>query len=134
MRALGVVMALALSSGALGQVTAETVVDSRPAAPVKSRATLPSARYGLDDAAVPLLVAPAPDMPRVREEDEQARRSGDRRLRMGIERPIWVSPGEGGNGRWDGLAGGGRVWRAEIASPGAAGLRVHLMKLRLPPG
>ncbi|MFN7020904.1 MAG: trypsin-like peptidase domain-containing protein [Phycisphaerales bacterium] len=124
---LGVLVPMAVVHG---QPAADGVVDLRAPGVPKPVGQVPSVRHGLDPS-VPLIAAPPIDLDRVRDEDRQARQSGDRRLRIGVRQDLWVSPATAG--RWDQLpGGGGRVWRCDIVSPDASGLRLHFMKPRLP--
>jgi len=110
---------------------AEGLTDSRPEPPAKPAYPLPSRRFGLDaDDPVPLIVAPAVDMTRIAIEDAAWRASNDRRLRFGVRRDLWLAPSMG---RWD-VVVGGRVWRADVASPSAAGIRLHFMSVNMPKG
>ncbi|HEV2211019.1 MAG TPA: FG-GAP-like repeat-containing protein [Verrucomicrobiae bacterium] len=60
------------------------------------------------------------------------------RLLLGLGRAfaqaLTVNPATTGPTNWTLLPNGWRIWTAEISSAGAAGLRVHLQNLLLPPG
>ena len=65
--------------------------------------------------------------------------SGEKgRLQIGFERPlpqpIVVNRATVSKAEWRVLSNGWRGWSAQISSPGALGLRVHLEALALPPG
>jgi len=81
--------------------------------------TLPEVRLGPLDKSVLL------------KEDAVNQRLRVKVLRFGVGRKVQLSATDG---NWFDLAGGARLWAAEIVSPDAVGLRLHFQSLRLPAG
>jgi hypothetical protein len=65
------------------------------------------------------------------EDEARARASRHKVGRIGVGRDLRMGPEDG---LWQPLPGGGGLWTGEVESAGAAGLRLHLTRLALPPG
>lgn len=91
----------------------------------------PSKRLGLAVEAVPQVALAGVDREALLKADEKAQREGRKILRLGIGRDVTLAASDG---HWYDLQDGGRLWVAEIVSPGALGLRLHFAKARLPQG
>ncbi|MCU1306758.1 MAG: hypothetical protein JWN45_1453 [Acidobacteriaceae bacterium] len=93
----------------------------------------PSMRYAELRRSVPArLVLPRLDSKPYIEEDERQIRNGERRIRGGVMRQVKISPDK--DGEWIEVEPGTRVWRLEIVSPEARGLRLHLANVVLGSG
>lgn len=108
------------------------------AAPVRAFKTVkpvrptPSEQAGIDLDRVPQLRLDALDVDRLLQQDEIDRRQGRTKvLHYGIGRDLRLTAGDG---HWYDLAGGARLWVAEVAATDALGLRLHLSGVRLPEG
>jgi hypothetical protein len=94
----------------------------------------PSHRLGLDLVRVPLIALSTVDNDALRFEDELGDRGPGPRtkvLRYGIGRDVAVAALDGA---WTELPDGARLWAAEVVSPTAIGLRLHLADVQLPAG
>jgi hypothetical protein len=92
----------------------------------------PSEEHGIDLSRVPQFRLEALDVDRILQQDEVDRRQGRVKvLHYGIGRDVRLSAGDG---NWYDLAGGGRLWVAEVAATDALGLRLHFSDVRLPAG
>ncbi|SPE58700.1 putative Lysyl endopeptidase [Verrucomicrobia bacterium] len=73
-----------------------------------------------------------------RQDTEQEGAQEEGRLRIGVgrpfEQPIVVGPQIIPGAEWPVLPNGWRIWAAQVTSPGAVGMRVHLEWLNPPPG
>jgi hypothetical protein len=107
--------------------------DDRPASSFDEPARLaPSVSLGVDLRTVPQVALAPVDVPALlREDAAREKREMNKVLRYGVGRAVHAAARDG---NWYRLAGGGRLWVVEIASPGALGLRLHLADLRLPRG
>ncbi|HYO16617.1 MAG TPA: trypsin-like peptidase domain-containing protein [Thermoanaerobaculia bacterium] len=99
---------------------------------VKPVRPTPSEELGIDLSRVPQLRLGALDVDRILQQDELDRRQGRVKvLHYGIGRDVQLSAGDG---HWYDLAGGARLWVAEVAATDALGLRLHFSDVRLPAG
>ncbi|MCU1287434.1 MAG: hypothetical protein JWO13_3784 [Acidobacteriales bacterium] len=93
----------------------------------------PSVRYpALQKSAPARIVLPRLDAQPYIEEDERQSKNGERRIRGGVMREVKMSPAK--DGEWIEVEPGTKVWRLEIQSPGAHGLRLHLANVGLASG
>jgi hypothetical protein len=103
-----------------------------PANAIPAKSVDPSAWRSLASALpelVPVQTLPSPDVAALLAEDQA--RDTDKSLRTGIGREITTRMSEG---RWDRLASGGWVWRADVVSMQAKAVRLHFDGIRLPEG
>lgn len=100
------------------------------AQPAKQPRLVPSQRLRLGPQDAPQVVLSVLDNEALLREDALA---GPERkvLRVSVARAVTL---EGLDGDWQALPGGGGLWVADLVSPGALGLRLHLAGLRLPAG
>ena len=105
--------------------------DSRPADLfAEPLAVAPSRSLGIDLGAVPqVALAPVDVAALLRADEVRSRQDESKVLRFGIGREVHTAARDG---NWYQLSGGGRLWVLEIVSPGALGLRLHLVDLALP--
>jgi lysyl endopeptidase len=96
-----------------------------------ARAT-PSEAMGVVLGNVPEVRLQAVDKDAILKEDALSQRQGlVKSLRFGVGRGVRISAGDGS---WYDVAGGGRLWVADIASTDALGLRLHFQNVHLPAG
>jgi V8-like Glu-specific endopeptidase len=96
----------------------------------KPAATAPSTRLRVDVSGAPQVALEPLDNRELKLQDE----IGDNQrkmLRIGVARDLDVTAA---SGSWSSLPDGSSLWVAEVVSPGAIGLRLHLADLALPPG
>jgi hypothetical protein len=103
---------------------------SRAGKLTKPPAVAPSTRLGVDVARSPLVALDTVDNGELLLQDELAKPLA-KMLRIGIGRDVTL---DAVDGAWTDLAGGARLWTAEVVSPGALALRLHFADLRLPAG
>lgn len=80
---------------------------------------------------VPTFLLPAPDVAALKAEDAARSATGDKSLRTGVSRDLRVKFADG---RWDAVPGVGWLWRVEVGSKDASGVRLHLTGMSLPDG
>jgi lysyl endopeptidase len=92
----------------------------------------PSERMGVALGTVPEVRLQAVDRDALLKEDALSQRQGlVKTLRFGVGRNVQISAGDG---NWYDLAGGARLWVADVASTDALGLRLHFTNVHLPDG
>jgi len=92
----------------------------------------PSEEAGVAPVAVPEVRLQAVDTDALLREDAQAAREGRVKIvRTGIARAVQVSVKDGD---WYDVAGGAKLWIAEVVSTDAVGLRLHFKDVHLPAG
>ncbi len=64
--------------------------------------------------------------------EDRNRTDADKVLRYSVGRDVLLNPSN--EGRWYDVPGRGRLWVADVAAPGAMGLRLHFADVNLPPG
>jgi hypothetical protein len=112
------------------EVGSARLEDKFPTQQARALPEPPSMRYAeLRRSAPARLVLPRLDAKPYIDEDERQIRSGERRIRGGVMRPVKISPEK--DGEWIEVEPGTRVWRLEIVSPEARGLRLHLANVAL---
>lgn len=90
----------------------------------------PSLRYAsLRDHEPPRIVLPTLDPTPYIEEDKQAAKKGERKVRGGVMRPGNITPEK--DGEWSEPEPGVRVWRVEVQSPGAKAIKLRLESVKL---
>ena len=105
---------------------------SRVAKIAKPLAVAPSTRLGVDVGGSPLVALEPVDNRELLLRDElTAGKAHTKVLRIGVARDVTVAAIDGA---WTDLAGGARLWTAEVVSPGALALRLHFADLQLPAG
>jgi lysyl endopeptidase len=133
-------LALTLGLGALLASTGwakppanETFGVQGPASAVQKAARpTPSEALSVALGTVPEVRLQAVDKDAILKEDALSQRQGlVKALRFGVGRGVQISAGDG---NWYDLAGGGRLWVADIASTDALGLRLHFKNVHLPAG
>jgi len=126
-------LALASLTGAALASSADGVPgldDPRLLLPAVHR-TAPSSRFGLRPAAVPEVRLDALRLDAILAEDASAAAAlAPKALRVGVWRAVSVGENDG---EWFEVPGG-RLWIADLTSPGAKGLRLHLRGTGLPAG
>lgn len=110
----------------------EGLADTRVATRLKVIRQLPSRRLGVTDTVIPEVRLPEVDIEALLREDAEAA-SGPfpMRQRIGIGRELSF---DAASGNWWDMAERGRLFIADIAASGAAGVRVHLTGIDLPAG
>ncbi len=98
---------------------------------VKAVRPTPSEKMGVNLGTLPEVRLSAVDKDLLLKEDAVNQRLRVKTLRFSVGRAVKVSAPDG---NWFDLAGGARLWAAEIVSPDALGLRLHFKSLRLPAG
>jgi lysyl endopeptidase len=99
---------------------------------VKAVRPTPAERMGVTLGNLPEVRLPALDNGALLKEDALAERGARvKALRFGVGRGVQVSARDG---NWYDVAGGARLWAAEIASTDALGLRLHFKNVQLPDG
>ncbi|HET9211551.1 MAG TPA: hypothetical protein VFR03_14180 [Thermoanaerobaculia bacterium] len=99
---------------------------------VKAVRSTPSEKMGVDLGTLPEIRLKALDKSALLKKDAaDQRRLRAKILRFGVGRPVQVAAADG---NWYDLAGGTRLWAAEIVSTDAVGLRLHFQSLQLPAG
>jgi lysyl endopeptidase len=98
---------------------------------VKSVRPTPSEKMGIDLGSVPEVRLSAVNKDALLKEDADNQRLRVKALRFGVGRKVQLSAADG---EWFDLAGGARLWAAEIVSSDAVGLRLHFQSLQLPAG
>jgi hypothetical protein len=98
---------------------------------VKAVRPTPSERMGVELGTLPEVRLSAVDKSALLKEDAVNQRLRVKALRFSVGRNVQVSARDG---NWFDLAGGARLWAADIVSPGAVGLRLHFKSLQLPAG
>ncbi len=99
---------------------------------VKSVRPTPSERMGIALGTLPEVRLPALDKAALLKEDAvNQQRLRAKVLRFGVGRQVQVATTDG---NWYDAAGGAHLWAADIVSPDAVGLRLHLAGLQLPAG
>ncbi|MFL6261668.1 MAG: hypothetical protein ACJ76Y_18380 [Thermoanaerobaculia bacterium] len=91
----------------------------------------PSEKMGVDLGTLPEVRLSRVDKDALLKEDADNQRLRVKALRFGVGRKVQLSAADG---NWFDLAGGARLWAAEIVSPDAVGLRLHFQSLKLPAG
>ncbi len=92
----------------------------------------PSTRLGVDVGGSPLVALDSVDNRELILRDELTPGTAHTKmLRIGVARDVTVAAVDGA---WTELAGGARLWTAEVVSPGALALRLHFADLQLPAG
>jgi lysyl endopeptidase len=105
---------------------------ARPDKALKPALPTPSERLGVELGAVPSVRLAPLDRDALLEQDAVRGRIGAvKALRYGIGREVAVASVDG---QWYDLAGGARLWAAEIVSTDALGVRLRFKDLRLPQG
>jgi hypothetical protein len=93
----------------------------------------PSTRYAELKKSLPArIVLPPLDTKPYIEEDRREAQELMRRTRGGVMREVKISPAK--DGEWIEVEPGTRVWRLQIQSPGALGVRLHLANVTLSSG
>ncbi len=113
---------------------AETFGVQGPASrkPVQAVRPTPAERMGVTLGNLPEVRLPALDTGALLKEDALVERGARMKaLRFGVGRGVQVSVQDG---NWYDVAGGARLWAAEIASTDALGLRLHFKNVQLPDG
>ncbi len=114
---------------------AEAMGASLPARPEKALKPVqptPSERLGVQLGDVPSVrLAPLDHDALLGEDAIRGRRGAVKALRYGVGREVAVTNVDG---QWYDLAGGARLWAAEIVSTDALGVRLRFKDLRLPQG
>jgi hypothetical protein len=137
--ALAIGLGALLTSGATGWAAASPAADetfgirapqSLPKA-VKAVRPTPSERMGVNLGTLPEVRLGALDKNALLKEDAVNERLRVKALLFSVGRAVRLSAPDG---NWYDLAGGARLWAAEIVSPDALGLRLHFKSLRLPAG
>ena len=94
----------------------------------------PSHRLGVELRSIPLIALSTVDNDELRFEDQLTEQGPGPRtkvLRYGIGRDVVVAALDGA---WTNLPGGARLWVAELISPNALGLRLHVADVHMPAG
>lgn len=105
---------------------------ARPEKALKPAIPTPSERLGVELGAVPSVRLAPLDRDSLLEQDAVRGRIGAvKALRYGVGREVAVTNVDG---QWYDLAGGARLWAAEIVSTDALGVRLRFKDLRLPQG
>jgi lysyl endopeptidase len=137
--ALAIGLGALLTSGATGWAAAPPAADetfgiqapqSIPKA-VKAVRPTPSEKAGVALGTLPEVRLGALDKSALLKEDAVNQRLRVKVLRYSVGRNVRLSAVDG---NWFDLAGGARLWAAEIVSPDAFGLRLHFKSLQLPAG
>jgi hypothetical protein len=93
----------------------------------------PGMRYKeLQERAPARVVLPRLDPKPYLDEDALEMKKFEHKIRGGVMRPVKISPEK--DGEWIEVEPGVRVWRVEIQSPGAEGIRLHLTNVALASG
>lgn len=135
--ALVLAAALAAARGAGAQGSPPVQIGGRAGIPA-TNASKPatdgapfSVRYGVDvEGLAPAAQLPALDPAGLIEADAQAT-SGDKVMRTGVGREVTV---RGNAGHWQRAGTHGWLWVADLVSPRALAVRLHIDQLALPPG
>lgn len=122
-------VALLLVAGGAAAVEVPGLDDARPAAAARVVSSL-SERFSLHPAAVPEHRLDPLELDALLREDAQRVPGFPKALRIGVGRKVAL---EESDGEWLPVPGG-RVWIADLTSPGAKGLRLHMGGVDLPPG
>jgi len=127
---------LVASIGFVSVAAAQTVdgtsrpVGNQAAKPALQRFSV-NLTQDLRNVPVPSIQLPPMDATALVAEDQARETSGDKSMRVGVERELRVQLKDG---RWDPMPEGGWLWRAEVVSKGAAAMRVHFTLMNLPVG
>jgi len=98
---------------------------------VKAVRPTPSEKMGVALGTLPEVRLGALDKNALLKEDAVNQRLRVKTRRVSVGRAVRLSAADG---HWFDLAGGARLWAAEIVSPDALGVRLHFQSLRLPAG
>jgi hypothetical protein len=98
---------------------------------VKAVRPTPSEKLGVTLGALPEVRLGALNKDALLKEDAVNQRLRVKTLRVSVGRGVRLSAPDG---NWYDVAGGARLWAAEIVSPDAVGVRLHFQSLQLPAG
>jgi lysyl endopeptidase len=137
--ALAIGLGALLASGAAGWAAGSPAADetfgirapqSIPKA-VKAVRPTPSEKMGISLGILPEVRLQALDKDALLKEDAANERLRVKALRVSVGRTVRLSAADGD---WFDVAGGARLWTADIVSPDALGVRLHFKSLQLPAG
>jgi lysyl endopeptidase len=130
---LGALLAASATGWAAKPPADETFGVQGPASRAQKTVRLtPSERVKVTLGTVPEVRLQAMDRDALLKEDALSQKQGlVKALRFGVGRDVQISAGDG---NWYDVAGGGRLWVADVASTDALGLRLHFKNVSLSAG